>query len=98
MFDSLPHALVLELLQRIGVQSSLNNWFVDYLSDRKQRVVLDGMSSECVCVTSGVPQGSILGPLLFSLSVDPLTNISFSPSTKMNMYADDIVLWKKGYL
>ena len=43
-FDSLPHSLVLESLQRVGVCGSLYNWFEDYLSHRKQKVVLDGES------------------------------------------------------
>ena len=94
-FDSLPHSLVLESLQRVGVCGSLYNWFEDYLSHRKQKVVLDGESSDCIDVTSGVPQGSILGPLLFSLSIDPLTNITLTSTADMGLYADDIVYWKK---
>lgn len=91
-FDTLPHNYVLESLIRVGVMGSLFDWFVDYLKDRKQRVVLEGVSSPLQDVISGVPQGSILGPLLFIISVDPLTRLSVSNETRLGMFADDIVL------
>ena len=76
-FDSLPHQLVLESLARVGVQGSLYAWFEDYLSNRFQCVVLEGSRSAPAPVTSGVPQGSILGPLLFVLSMDTLSNVIY---------------------
>jgi len=93
-FDSLPHSLVLASLTRVGVCGTLYDWFVDYLSGRSQCVVLEGASSPTIEVTSGVPQGSILGPLLFCLSMDTLSEVSLSSSSSLNMYADDIVFWK----
>lgn len=90
-FDSLPHHLVLQSLVRVGVSGCLYDWFVDYLSGRQQRVVLDGVSSPTACVTSGVPQGSILGPLLFILSMDQLCRLSLSNASRLGMFADDIV-------
>lgn len=57
-------------------------------------MVLDGKFSTTISVTSGVPQGSILGPLSFILSVDPLTKLSLSKNTYLGMFADDIVLHK----
>lgn len=56
--------------------------------------MLEGAASPLVDVTSGVPQGSILGPLLFSLCVDPLLDVSVSNTSILSMYADDIVLHK----
>ena len=73
---------------------SLLAWFRSYLSNRSQRVVLDGHSSTIHAVTSGVPQGSILGPLLFSIYLNPLTNISLSRDSTLILYADDIVLYR----
>ena len=57
-------------------------------------MVLDGDFSQTLSVTSGVPQGSILGPLLFILTVDPLTKLSISKNASLGMFADDIVLHK----
>jgi len=68
--------------------------FYSYLTGRSQRVVLDGCSSASLPVHSGVPQGSILGPLLFSIYINPLASLSLSSSTRLLLYADDILLYK----
>ena len=91
-FDRVPHSQLISTLANIGVSGSLLAWFRSYLSNRSQRVVLDGHSSTIHAVTSGVPQGSILGPLLFSIYLNPLTNISLSRDSTLILYADDIVL------
>ena len=64
-----------------------------YLSDRIRRVVLNGTSSSSALVTSGVPQGSMLGPL-FIISIDSLASLSLSPHASLTMYADDICYHK----
>lgn len=92
-FDKVPHSGLITSLHAIGVKGTLLNWFRSYLSNRKQRVVLDGCSSDAVDVCSGVPQGSILGPLLFSIYMDPLARLPLSPDSKLILYADDIVLY-----
>ena len=92
-FDSLPHGLVLQALERVGVTGNLLVWFRGYLTDRKQRVVLEGESSPLVDVLSGVPQGSILGPLLFILSVDEISAVRFSNSSHVAIWADNIGRW-----
>ena len=68
---------------------------MDYLNGRWQRVALDGVSSGRVKVRSGVPQGSILGPLLFIISVDSLLRQSFSLGTTICTFANDIALYKE---
>ena len=64
-FDSVPHAPLLEKLDEIGLNPYIIHWIKSYLTDRKQFVVVDGLSSESLEVISGVSQGSVLGPLLF---------------------------------
>ena len=93
-FDSVPHNQILLSLAKIGVPGSLLSWFNNYLSGRYQRVVLEGVSSPLSQVTSGVPQGSILGPLLFIIFMDSISKSPFSPNAKLALFADDVVLYK----
>ena len=68
-FDSVDHRILLKKLRRCGIIGNLQNWFTDYLRNRSQRVVIEGATSEWSRVTPGVPQGNILGPMLFLLEV-----------------------------
>ena len=64
------HKGLLYKLEAIGVRDPLLSWFCSYLSDRKQRVVIDGQSSDWTGTNSGVPQGSVLGPYLFLIYIN----------------------------
>ncbi len=90
-FDSVPHSDVVNSLTTLGISGLLLAWLTKYLSNRSQKVVLGGISSN---VTSGVPQGSILGPLLFKIVMDSLNHINLSLDAKLILYADDILLYK----
>jgi hypothetical protein len=87
-FDSVPHPPALAKLKSFGINSTLYTWFSDYLSYRRQRVVIDGQTSGWLPVTSGVPQGSILGPLLFLLYINDLPDV-IGRDTLCGIFADD---------
>jgi len=85
-FDKVPHKRLIYKLQSFGINDVFSNWIANWLSSRKQRVVLNGNKSSWKDVLSGVPQGSVLGPLLFILYVDDLENGLSSQTWK---FADD---------
>ena len=93
-FDTVPHQSLLHALSNVGVTGPLHNWFRSYLTGRTQCVVLDGVSSIPISVSSGVPQGSILGPLLFLIYINQLSSLKLSTSTSIQLYADDILLYR----
>ena len=93
-FDKVPHSRLLHSLTAVGVTGPLHLWFQSYLSNRSQKVVLSGHSSTPLPVKSGVPQGSILGPLLFIIYINSLADLHFSPGTLLVLYADDILLYR----
>ena len=90
-FDSVPHRRLLSKLQACGISGKLLQWIQAFLCDRRQRVVVEGHKSSWVSVTSGVPQGSVLGPLLFLLFVNDLPE---TISSCIQLFADDAKLYR----
>ena len=85
-FDKVSHKALLVKLKAYGFTDEIITWIKDYLTNRKQRVVIEGESSEWLDVLSGVPQGSVLGPLLFVIFINDMPNTIASLS---KLFADD---------
>ena len=93
-FDTVIHDLLLRKLKyNFEIDGRMLKFLCNYLSNRKQRVVLSNKFSSCLPVQSGVPQGSILGPLLFILFINDIYE-TISPETKISLYADDTKIWR----
>ena len=91
-FDKVPHQRLLLKLKAHGIGDSITDWIEQWLTDRRQRVVVDGEVSNWKSVLSGVPQGSVLGPILFLIYINDLDD-----SIKSNVlkFADDTKLFRK---
>ena len=91
-FDMVPHDGLLSKLKHYGIDKNIWQWISNFLKNRKQCVVVDGISSSPVDVDSGVPQGTVLGPILFLLHINDLPSIV---SSKVRLFADDCLICKQ---
>ena len=90
-FDKVPHSRLLHKLDYYGVRGHTNQWIQSFLSCRKQQVVLEGAKSNQDDVLSGVPQGTVLGPLLFLTYINDMPECT---SSDVRLFADDRLLYR----
>ena len=91
-FDTVPHERLLAKLEHSGIRGPILNWIREFLTNRQQKVVVSGESSTPVHVDSGVPQGTVLGPLLFNLFINDMPS---HVKSQMRLFADDALLYRR---
>ena len=89
-FDTVPHARLLKKLEHYGINELVLGWIRSWLLNRSQRVIIDGASSNEVSVRSGVPQGTVLGPLMFLIYIN---DIGEHITSNLRLFADDSLLY-----
>ena len=92
-FDKVDHKILLCKLHKMGIQGRIYNWIKSFLSNRTQKVIVDGEASESAEVKSGVPQGTVLGPILFLLFINDIADAMEFAS--IQLFADDSKLTMK---
>ena len=93
-FDKVNHHSLLVKLKHYGIRGEILSWIEDFLNKRSQKVLLEGAFSSTSTVLSGVPQGTVLGPLLFLIYINDLPNY-VSPGTQVKLFADDSAVYRK---
>ena len=92
--DKVPHRRLLSKLRLYGIHGPICNWIEAFLSNRTQRVQVEGQYSRDAGVTSGVPQGTVMGPLLFLLFINDLPSV-LDPATSCRLFADDCLIYRE---
>ena len=91
-FDTVPHLKLLTKLDHYGIKGSIHTWITNFLTKRKLKVLIEGEASEEAVVESGVPQGTVLWPLLFLCHLNDLPN---AVTSTVRLFADDCLLYKE---
>ena len=92
-FDSVSHPKLLTKLSSYNIRGDLFAWIAAFLNHRSQQVIINNCLSNTICITSGVPQGSVLGPTLFLLYINDLTDVFINFNCAVKLYADDAKLY-----
>ena len=92
--NTVNHKILLDKLFIYGIRGNILKWFKNYLNERQQYVNVQGTESQIKCVTCGVPQGSIIGPLLFTLYMNDMNNVSKNKFSIL--FADDTTVLIEG--
>ena len=92
VFDKVPQQRLLYKLTYYGISPQSLNWIHSFLTNRTQQVLLEGNTSSSINVTSGVPQGSVLGPILFLIYINDLPDYIQNNST-VKLFADDTIIY-----
>ena len=92
-FDTVNHQLLIKTLQQLGIRGTMLHWFSTYLVGRLQRNKVNGVTSQPKLLDCGVPQGSVLGPILFTIYTASLGQLLRQLDVQYHFYADDSQLW-----
>ena len=92
-FDMVNHQLLIKTLQQLGIRGTMLHWFSTYLVGRLQRIKVNGVTSQPKLLDCGVPQGSVLGPILFTIYTASLGQLFRQLDVQYHFYADDSQLW-----
>ena len=91
-FDKVPHMPLIEKLKFYNLDKHVTGWIQSFLSGRTQRIVVDGHSSSESPVLSGVPQGTVMGPILFLIFIN---DIAANISSNIRLFADDCLVYRE---
>ena len=91
-FDTVPHKRLINKLKAYGIKGNILNWIHSFITNRKQKVVVNGQASEWAPVISGIPQGSVLGPVLFIIFINDLPD---NISSNLLIFADDTKIYRQ---
>ena len=92
-FDTVNHQLLIKTLQQLGIRGTMLHWFSTYLLGRLQRIKVNGVTSQPKTLDCGVPQGSVLSPILFTIYTASLGQLLRQLDVQYHLYADDSQLW-----